>query len=381
MNKNIMQRMIKKNPSQKISFLDCVKIYFYITLFIILPLVTTFNLKTVAAQSIAGQVKVSCLSVQFTQDHAVIEVSAVADKPHEQWFDIAFISANPSDGGGFRISGSEGGISSDNTTLNAKFYFSYERLLTASDGNRAATFYPFIDLRFDKKYDDLGYPLEYTTFAIPCSFKVQNWPGDGNSSIQQNSGTTNSLNNQCVLLNSFNYSRCCSASATSNDPEKMKRCNEKRCEIIPNDPSCIQISGPTGGTQSSAPFGFIAGERDPTDSSSPQAGSIELSSCSKIQFKSALDILIWLKCVIIVAIIPLIFAIALVVFLWGVFKFMSASDVKSKQEGQKVIWWGILGLFVMVSVWGIIKILGTTLGIESAVPMLQTEYLTPNKPK
>lgn len=198
---------------------------------------------------------------------------------------------------------------------------------------------------------------------------------------QPTSTTTNLVNNQCVILNSFNFSRCCSASATSNDPNKKANCDRELCKVIPNDPSCAQISGPTGGTQSSVPFSFLGGERDPTDSASSQAGSIELSACSNIQFKSALDILIWLKCVIIVAIIPLIFAAAIVVFLWGVFKFMSASDVKGKQEGQRVIWWGILGLFVMVSVWGIIKILSTTLGIESTVPMLQTEYLTPNKPK
>jgi hypothetical protein len=55
---------------------------------------------------------------------------------------------------------------------------------------------------------------------------------------------------------------------------------------------------------------------------------------------------------------------------------MRASDVKDKQESQKMIWWGMLGLFIMVSVWGIIKIVSTTLGLDSSVvPVLQTEYL------
>lgn len=99
------------------------------------------------------------------------------------------------------------------------------------------------------------------------------------------------------------------------------------------------------------------------------------TQCSAIALKSLLDILIWVKCSIVVALIPLIFALAFLFFLWGVFKFISATDSKTKQESQKVIWWGIIGLFVMVSVWGIIKILGDTLGIESTVPMLQTNYL------
>lgn len=99
--------------------------------------------------------------------------------------------------------------------------------------------------------------------------------------------------------------------------------------------------------------------------------------CDAIKLNSLFNILIWIKCFIVNAIIPLIFALAFLFFLWGIFKFMRASDAKSKQESQKLIWWGLIGLFVMVSVWGIIKILGTTLGIESTVPMLQTEYLTP----
>jgi hypothetical protein len=105
-----------------------------------------------------------------------------------------------------------------------------------------------------------------------------------------------------------------------------------------------------------------------------------LRECSSIKFKSVIDILIWLKCIAVSVLIPLIFAAAFVVFLWGVLKFMYASDATKKKEGQKFIWYGLIGLFVMVSVWGIIKIVGTTLGIDPiAVPLLQTEYLDINK--
>jgi hypothetical protein len=96
-----------------------------------------------------------------------------------------------------------------------------------------------------------------------------------------------------------------------------------------------------------------------------------------IQFKSALDILIWLKCVIVAAIIPLIFAVAFFFFLWGVFQFMIATTAEKRKEGRQRIWWGLIALFVMVSVWGIIKILSDTVGTGSAVPFLQTDYLNP----
>ncbi len=133
------------------------------------------------------------------------------------------------------------------------------------------------------------------------------------------------------------------------------------------------INGPTGGTQQTNPFDTTTSS-DPGDGTSPQAGSVEILSCSNTKLRSLFDILIWVKCIIAVAVVPLIFSLAFLVFLWGVFKLMTASDVKGKQEGQKVIWWGILGLFVMVSLWGILKILGTTLGIDATVvPTLQTK--------
>jgi hypothetical protein len=55
---------------------------------------------------------------------------------------------------------------------------------------------------------------------------------------------------------------------------------------------------------------------------------------------------------------------------------MRADAQKDKDEGKQYIYVGLIGLFVMVSVWGILKILSTTLGISSVVPALQTDYLS-----
>ncbi len=115
----------------------------------------------------------------------------------------------------------------------------------------------------------------------------------------------------------------------------------------------------------------------PTGTSAATAAAIQ--SCSVIKFNTLLDIAIWAKCIIGVVIIPGIFSLAFVVFLWGVFKFIRASEEKDKAEGKNFIFMGLIGLFVMVSVWGILKILSTTLGIDATVPMLQTDYLSPNK--
>ena len=60
-------------------------------------------------------------------------------------------------------------------------------------------------------------------------------------------------------------------------------------------------------------------------------------------------------------IVPLIMALALLVFLWGVFKTMTAEgDSKKRQEGIAYITYGIIGLAVMVSVWSLVYLLTST---------------------
>jgi len=59
----------------------------------------------------------------------------------------------------------------------------------------------------------------------------------------------------------------------------------------------------------------------------------------------------------------LIIAISVVVFLWGIFKFITA-DGDSKQGGRELMFWGLIGLFVMTSVWGLVYILQSTFKIS-----------------
>jgi hypothetical protein len=55
----------------------------------------------------------------------------------------------------------------------------------------------------------------------------------------------------------------------------------------------------------------------------------------------------------------LIIMAAVVVFLYGVFKFMRAEG-EDKQKGREFIFWGIIGIFVMISLWGLVAILQNT---------------------
>lgn len=61
--------------------------------------------------------------------------------------------------------------------------------------------------------------------------------------------------------------------------------------------------------------------------------------------------------------VPLVFALAFLMFIWGVFQyFILGSDDEGKREtGRSFMLYGIIGFVVMVSIWGIVNILSTGL--------------------
>ncbi len=64
--------------------------------------------------------------------------------------------------------------------------------------------------------------------------------------------------------------------------------------------------------------------------------------------------------------IELIFGVAVVVFLWGMVQFMMNSDSDTgRSDGRKNILWGLVGMLIMVSVYGIIRVALNTFGIDT----------------
>lgn len=63
--------------------------------------------------------------------------------------------------------------------------------------------------------------------------------------------------------------------------------------------------------------------------------------------------------------IILLFAVATVIFIWGVIKYIrNAGDNTKRAEGQQHMIWGIVGFVIMVGVYGIIGILTGFFGIK-----------------
>ena len=64
--------------------------------------------------------------------------------------------------------------------------------------------------------------------------------------------------------------------------------------------------------------------------------------------------------------IPVISSLALLVFIWGLVKFISrvGGDEKAIIEGKKLMIWGLIALFIMISIWGILRFFYGSLGFS-----------------
>lgn len=69
--------------------------------------------------------------------------------------------------------------------------------------------------------------------------------------------------------------------------------------------------------------------------------------------------------------VPLLFAIAFITFLYGVAKtyIFSHGETGEVGEGHKLILWGIIGFVVMVSLWGLVNIVRSTFNFGDTGPI------------
>jgi|SRR6185437_2085517 len=67
--------------------------------------------------------------------------------------------------------------------------------------------------------------------------------------------------------------------------------------------------------------------------------------------------------------IPLLIASAIVVFFWGLVKYIwSGGSEEGREQGKHVMIAGLVALFVMVSVWGIVALAQGALGVQGNAP-------------
>jgi hypothetical protein len=62
-------------------------------------------------------------------------------------------------------------------------------------------------------------------------------------------------------------------------------------------------------------------------------------------------------------IIPIIFAVALLGFFYGLVKYIFGKE-DDKAQAKKTMIWGVVALFIMASVWGLVRFIGEAVGVD-----------------
>ena len=69
--------------------------------------------------------------------------------------------------------------------------------------------------------------------------------------------------------------------------------------------------------------------------------------------------------------IPFLVSLALLAFFWrNIVSLFKKDELVNKAESKWYLFWGVIALFVMLSVWGLVGILADAFGIKNVVPQL-----------
>jgi hypothetical protein len=70
------------------------------------------------------------------------------------------------------------------------------------------------------------------------------------------------------------------------------------------------------------------------------------------------------------AAIGLLITLAIIAFFWGLIKYLFQGGGEDKSEGLKIMLYGVITIFVMVSIWGLVRLLQSTFQVTSTTPVI-----------
>lgn len=72
------------------------------------------------------------------------------------------------------------------------------------------------------------------------------------------------------------------------------------------------------------------------------------------------------------AVVPLLITLALIYFIYGVAKFVTAKEAEAKETARDIMIYGAIALFVIVSIWGVVELLQEFTNVDAgAIPDFQ----------
>lgn len=70
------------------------------------------------------------------------------------------------------------------------------------------------------------------------------------------------------------------------------------------------------------------------------------------------------------ALIGIFITLAIVIFFWGLIKYLYSMGTEDAHKAISLMVWGVAMIFVMVSIWGIIRLLQATFRVTSTDPVI-----------
>lgn len=75
------------------------------------------------------------------------------------------------------------------------------------------------------------------------------------------------------------------------------------------------------------------------------------------------------------SLVPLVFAVAFIFFLWGVFRYFiaGAANEEKRKEGRQMVMYSVIGFAIMIVLWGLVNLIVKTLDVgNNNMPTLPT---------
>jgi len=95
------------------------------------------------------------------------------------------------------------------------------------------------------------------------------------------------------------------------------------------------------------------------------------SICANNSMENISGIINWASCLLYKSVVPFLFALATVGFIWGVMQYyLNPDNEEKRKKGKNFIIGGLIALFVMVSIWGLVGILTGTFNFPNTIPQL-----------
>lgn len=80
---------------------------------------------------------------------------------------------------------------------------------------------------------------------------------------------------------------------------------------------------------------------------------------------------------IVEVLIPIVFGLGVLAFFWGLVRYLFAAD-HDKEQAKKTMLWGIVAIFVMASVWGLVRFIQSTFGVTGDNSAISPNVDLPN---